>query len=65
VTLPRRTAVQVTDDALTLLRGRGLLDESAGIAARQGEEPLLRYYAASIAHHFKADVQAQRNNITL
>jgi len=65
VTLPRRTAVQVTDDALTLLRGRGLLDESAGIAARQGEEPLLRYYAASIAHHFKADMQVQRNNITV
>jgi len=64
VTLPRRTAVQMTDDALTLLRGRGLLDPSAGIAARPGEEPLLRYYAASIAHHFVVEMQAQRNNIT-
>jgi len=55
VAVPRRSAAQVTDDALAMLRGRGVLAQGAAIAVKPGEEALLRYYAASIAHHFAAD----------
>lgn len=40
----------IIDDALDLLRTRGLVDRDGGITP--GAAPLLRYYAASIAHHF-------------
>jgi len=55
VLLPRRSAAQVTDDALVLLRERGLLREARDgvIDVTPGEEPVLAFYAASIAHHFK------------
>jgi glycerol-3-phosphate O-acyltransferase len=56
VTLPRRSAAQVTDDGLAILWERKLICEQAGgIGITAGEAPVLAYYAASIAQHFAAD----------
>lgn len=53
VTLPRRSAAQVTDDGLAILWERRLIcDLNGGIGITPGEEPVLAYYAASIAQHF-------------
>lgn len=46
--LPRETPVQIAGRALDLLRTRGLVDAQA--RPLPGAEPLLRFYANSIAH---------------
>ncbi|MCZ4261733.1 1-acyl-sn-glycerol-3-phosphate acyltransferase [Limimaricola sp. G21655-S1] len=53
VALPRRDAKRITADALEILRKRGLLREGGeGLRPAPGAEPLLRFYADSVAHHF-------------
>ena len=53
VALPRRDAARITADALSNLRQRGLLlDGPGGLRPAPGAEPVLRFYAASVAHHF-------------
>jgi glycerol-3-phosphate O-acyltransferase len=55
VALPERGPEAVVADALALLRERGLLDpRSEGLRPRAEALDLLRFYAASIAHHFEA-----------
>ena len=55
VTLPRRDATKITDDALENLRRRKLVRESDGTYALEpASEDTLAFYAASIAHHFDA-----------
>lgn len=51
---PRRTPAQVTEDGLAILRRRGLIREADWIAIKEGETPVLAFYANSIAHHFDA-----------
>ena len=56
MTLPRRDPEKITADALEILRERRLISESDGqIAVATDAERVLRFYAASIAHHFDAD----------
>ncbi len=53
VALPRRDAARITEDALGLLRSRGLVVEGGeGISPAPGSEPILTFYAASVSHHF-------------
>lgn len=47
---PLGTPEQIIEAAMDLLRTRDLVTETGTIAP--GAEPILRYYAASIAHHF-------------
>lgn len=52
--VPRRSAEIAVADALGLLVPRGLVREEGGdLRIAPGEEALLDYYAASIAHHFE------------
>ena len=54
VALPRRDAARITADALDNLLRRGLLVEGGeGLRPAPGAEPVLRFYAASVAHHFE------------
>ncbi len=54
VALPRRDAARITADALGNLIQRGLVVEGGeGLAPAPGAEPVLRFYAASVAHHFE------------
>ena len=54
VALPRRDAARITADALNNLKQRGLVIEGGeGLAPAAGAEPVLRFYAASVAHHFE------------
>lgn len=56
VTLPRRDATKITNDALENLRRRKLVRESGGrYALEPASEDTLAFYAASIGHHFDAD----------
>ncbi|GGL52531.1 1-acyl-sn-glycerol-3-phosphate acyltransferase [Wenxinia marina] len=52
VSLPRRDPAQVTEDAMRILRDRRLMTRHGRIGRRKGAEDVLRFYAASIAHHF-------------
>ena len=52
---PRRKPDEVVKDALSRLRGRKLITESDdAISATPLGEPILTFYANSIAHHFNA-----------
>lgn len=52
---PKRDAQEVVRDALSRLRGRGLLVESNGaISSTEKGRDVLTFYANSIAHHFDA-----------
>jgi glycerol-3-phosphate O-acyltransferase len=63
VTLPRRDAGKITEDALAILAGRKLISESGSqIAVADDATSILRFYAASITHHFSA-VAAKRGVI--
>lgn len=55
VALPRRTPAELTADGLRVLRERRLLPRKGAPALRRGAEPILQFYANSIAHHFAAD----------
>ncbi len=53
VTLPRRDAGTIVDDALAILASRDLIvDGVDGITLQGNSEDVLAYYARSIAHHF-------------
>jgi glycerol-3-phosphate O-acyltransferase len=53
VPAPRRSAAHIADDALQLMWTRNLLQEqNGGIGVVPGQEAILAYYAATIAHHF-------------
>ncbi|WP_368185131.1 1-acyl-sn-glycerol-3-phosphate acyltransferase [Aestuariibius sp. HNIBRBA575] len=54
-TLPRRDAAALTKDALTLLKRRDLV--SADGTPANDAEPVLQFYAGSIAHHYKSTPQ--------
>jgi glycerol-3-phosphate O-acyltransferase len=61
---PKRDAVEVVRDALSRLRGRGLLVETNGaISATEKGRDVLTFYANSIAHHFDA-VAAKSDEIS-
>ena len=62
IPLPRRDAEQIVADALTLLRERQVIvDGPDGIRIVAGEEPLIAYYANSVAHHFeRMEVSSER-----
>ncbi len=49
---PRRSAEQVAEDGLTILQRRRVVEDGARFAIKEGQAPVLSYYAASIAHHF-------------
>lgn len=49
VPLPESDPAQAMARARDLLRTRGIIDDSGAVVA--GAEPLIHYYAASIAHH--------------
>lgn len=53
VTVPRREAAAVVADGLAILLARHLAEDRDGLLQPvPGAEPLLSFYAASIAHHF-------------
>jgi glycerol-3-phosphate O-acyltransferase len=53
VTLPRRAASALAEDALAQFLRRGIVVRDGGaITVAGGQELLLQYYANSIAHHF-------------
>ncbi|MGR3484508.1 MAG: 1-acyl-sn-glycerol-3-phosphate acyltransferase [Paracoccaceae bacterium] len=52
IPVPYRGAHAFVPDALQRLQARGLIDASG--APKAGGADLLRYYAASVAHHFEA-----------
>jgi glycerol-3-phosphate O-acyltransferase len=51
VPVPRRDPVDIAREAVDRLRRRGLVLTGATIRPAAGAEPILRYYANSIAHH--------------
>ncbi|MDA9208193.1 glycerol-3-phosphate acyltransferase, partial [Octadecabacter sp.] len=51
---PQRGAADLAADGLAVLRRRKLIAGDLVIAPVSGEEAVLEYYAASIAHHFAA-----------
>lgn len=51
---PRRSAEKITQDGLTIMRRRHIVGGADPVVVTQGEEPVVRYYANSIAHHFDA-----------
>jgi len=56
VTLPRRSASELATEGLALMVARKMIRKLGGsYEIVSEEEPLLDYYAASIAHHFCAD----------
>lgn len=55
---PRRKPDEVVDDAISRLRGRKLIAESdEAITATPLGQPILTFYANSIAHHFNAGAE--------
>jgi glycerol-3-phosphate O-acyltransferase len=60
IPLPHREAALVCADALALLKERRVVETGPeGLVVVAGEEPLIAYYANSIAHHFEA-IAAER-----
>jgi len=51
---PRRAAASMTQDGLVILKRRGIVTGESEVHITDGEAPVLRYYANSIAHHFAA-----------
>lgn len=51
---PRRSAALMCQDGLTILRRRKIVSDGPVLAVGDGQDPVLRYYANSIAHHFDA-----------
>lgn len=52
VRAPRRSAHNMAEDGLAILRRRRIIDGDDPINVRDNEKPVLHYYANSIAHHF-------------
>lgn len=51
---PRRSAEKIAQDGLTIMRRRHIVSRADPVVITQGQEPVVRYYANSIAHHFDA-----------
>jgi glycerol-3-phosphate O-acyltransferase len=49
---PRRSAANITQDGLTILRRRAIVPKSGEVTIKVGEADVVHYYANSIAHHF-------------